>query len=61
MTEEIKPEQAKEVITKEMKEREEKCSQAIKKALEDNKCVMDVAILVMGRGNMPQIKVTAQP
>lgn len=56
----ITPEAARQALHEAQQKRVERCRQKIHLALEQEKCTLDVAVLVTARGNMPQLNIIPQ-
>lgn len=57
--EDITPEQAKQALDREKETRRQRCSDRIADILKEEKCRLDVAMLITAQGNIPQLQVTA--
>lgn len=52
--------QAKALIEQEKQDRVKRCEAKINQALQDERCGLDVAVLITGTGNVPQLNIFAQ-
>lgn len=52
--------QAKALIEQEKQDRVKRCEAKINQALQDERCGLDVAVLITARGNVPQLNIIAQ-
>ncbi len=52
--------QAKALIEQEKQDRVKRCEARINQALQDERCGLDMAVLITARGNVPQLNIFAQ-
>jgi|WetSurMetagenome_2_1015567.scaffolds.fasta_scaffold437779_2 hypothetical protein len=52
--------QAKALIEKEKQDRVKRCEAKINQALQEERCGLDIAVVVTARGNLPQLNIFAQ-
>ena len=52
--------QAKALIEQEKQDRVKRCEAKIHQALQDERCGLDVAVMITARGNVPQLNIFAQ-
>jgi hypothetical protein len=52
--------QAKALIEQEKQERVKRCEAKINQALQDERCSLEVAVLITARGNVPQLNIFPQ-
>ena len=52
--------QAKALIEQEKQERVKRCEAKINQALQDERCSLEVAVLITARGNVPQLSIVGQ-
>lgn len=52
--------QAKALIEQEKQDRVKRCEAKINQALQEERCGLDVAVMVTARGNVPQLNIFAQ-
>jgi len=52
--------QAKALIEQEKQDRIKRCEAKINQALEEERCSLDVTVLITARGNVPQLNIFAQ-
>jgi hypothetical protein len=52
--------QAKTILDQEKKARAKRCEEKINQALQEERCGLDVAVLITARGNVPQLNILAQ-
>jgi hypothetical protein len=52
--------QVKALIEQEKQDRVRRCEAKINQALQDERCGLDVAVLITARGNVPQLNILAQ-
>ncbi|MFA4902879.1 MAG: hypothetical protein WC600_09050 [Desulfobaccales bacterium] len=52
--------QAKALIEQEKQERVKRCEAKINQALQDERCCLEVAVLITARGNVPQLNIFPQ-
>ncbi len=52
--------QAKVLIEQERQDRIKRCEAKINQALQEERCGLDVAVLITGKGNVPQLNIFAQ-
>ena len=52
--------QARLLLENEKKERVARCEAKITQALKDERCSLEVAVLITARGNVPQLNIVAQ-
>jgi hypothetical protein len=51
---------AKTILDQEKKDRSKRCEEKINRALQEERCVLEVAVLVTVRGNVPQLNIITQ-
>ncbi len=56
----MSPEEAKALIEQERQERADRCKARIDQVLAEERCVLDVAITITGRGNIPRLDIIVQ-
>ena len=52
--------QARALIEQEKQDRVKRCEAKINQALQDERCGLDVAVMITARGNLPQLNIFAQ-
>ena len=52
--------QARALIEQEKQDRVKRCEAKINQALQEERCGLDVAVVITARGNMPQLNIFAQ-
>jgi hypothetical protein len=52
--------QAKAILDQEKKDRAKRCEEKINRALQEERCGLDVAVVITARGNVPQLNILAQ-
>jgi hypothetical protein len=52
--------QAKAILDQEKQDRVKRCEAKINQALQEERCSLDVAVLITARGNVPQLNIFAQ-
>jgi hypothetical protein len=52
--------QAKAILDQEKQDRVKRCERKINQALQEERCSLDVAVLITARGNVPQLNIFAQ-
>ncbi len=52
--------QAKALIEQEKQDRVKRCEAKINQALQEERCGLDVAVMITARGNLPQLNIFAQ-